>query len=529
MSKKVCILGAGVGGLSAAHELIKKNYEVEVYERNPIPGGQARSDTITLYQPSSGKGHSEYCWHVVGRGYHHLLSILKEIPSVQEGNVSHHLKPMTQFYYARENGHFSVENGNSFVSQGDLIKIYQGIRNAGGEVRMNDLWILVKMWLIANCGCNKRIEDYDNQLWSDVVDGLSNEMKKWIVDSPSIYLGMDIDKLSAELMLHMLKTTTSTDLGDYDFYSFNGPANQVWFRPWVEYLKEQGVKFYFNCEVKNINVINDKISNVQVQHENSNNVTTLFADYYVNGLSIEGFAKCLDTTNEIYLTKQKKLAIYSRQIQTQVLYYFDLPFDIDEPTIVVLPDTPWCLMFRHEGALWNLTKGDLLSVGIGIWSRKGIYHDKIASECTRQELAEEVWAQLRNNPGLLDNMKFEGGSRLRTVKDLPDWNIWFSYTYDYDMSTGQRGIDTWEPKFSNNQGTLALRPEIKDDTISNLLHATAYAKTDANIFCMESAAEAGRRAANFIDKGTTKNDIPRFKSNYLFRIIKWIDSKLYRN
>ena len=42
--KKVLILGGGVAGMSAAHELIERGFDVEVYEKNPIyPGGKARS------------------------------------------------------------------------------------------------------------------------------------------------------------------------------------------------------------------------------------------------------------------------------------------------------------------------------------------------------------------------------------------------------------------------------------------------------------------------------------------------------
>ena len=43
MVKKVAILGGGVAGMSAAHELITRGYEVSVYEFKTIPGGKARS------------------------------------------------------------------------------------------------------------------------------------------------------------------------------------------------------------------------------------------------------------------------------------------------------------------------------------------------------------------------------------------------------------------------------------------------------------------------------------------------------
>jgi uncharacterized protein with NAD-binding domain and iron-sulfur cluster len=43
LAKKVAILGGGVGGLSAALELADRGYQVEVYDRQEVFGGKARS------------------------------------------------------------------------------------------------------------------------------------------------------------------------------------------------------------------------------------------------------------------------------------------------------------------------------------------------------------------------------------------------------------------------------------------------------------------------------------------------------
>ena len=50
VSQKVIILGGGIAGLSAAHELVERSFDVEVYELLPIPGGKARSFPV----PGSG-------------------------------------------------------------------------------------------------------------------------------------------------------------------------------------------------------------------------------------------------------------------------------------------------------------------------------------------------------------------------------------------------------------------------------------------------------------------------------------------
>src|SRR5256885_16004543 len=41
MSMRVAVLGGGVGGLSAAHELIERGFDVSVYERRDVIGGEA--------------------------------------------------------------------------------------------------------------------------------------------------------------------------------------------------------------------------------------------------------------------------------------------------------------------------------------------------------------------------------------------------------------------------------------------------------------------------------------------------------
>ena len=52
MSHHVLILGGGIAGLSAAHELIERGFQVTVLEAGTIPGGKARS----LPFPGTGVG-----------------------------------------------------------------------------------------------------------------------------------------------------------------------------------------------------------------------------------------------------------------------------------------------------------------------------------------------------------------------------------------------------------------------------------------------------------------------------------------
>jgi 15-cis-phytoene desaturase len=50
---KVAIFGAGIAGLTAAHELAERGFQVHVYEKDSTPGGKARSFMLSGNKNSS--------------------------------------------------------------------------------------------------------------------------------------------------------------------------------------------------------------------------------------------------------------------------------------------------------------------------------------------------------------------------------------------------------------------------------------------------------------------------------------------
>src|ERR687891_297022 len=78
---KVAILGGGVAGLTAAHELAERGFEVVVLEARDIPGGKARS----LPVPGSGAGGrsdlpAEHGFRFFPGFYQHLPDTMRRIP-----------------------------------------------------------------------------------------------------------------------------------------------------------------------------------------------------------------------------------------------------------------------------------------------------------------------------------------------------------------------------------------------------------------------------------------------------------------
>src|SRR5690242_2139355 len=79
--KKVVVLGGGVAGMSAAHELIERGFDVSVYEYKGIPGGKARSIPV----PNSGKDGrqdlpGEHGFRFFPGFYKHLPDTMSRIP-----------------------------------------------------------------------------------------------------------------------------------------------------------------------------------------------------------------------------------------------------------------------------------------------------------------------------------------------------------------------------------------------------------------------------------------------------------------
>jgi uncharacterized protein with NAD-binding domain and iron-sulfur cluster len=82
---KVIVLGGGVAGMSAAHELAERDFEVVVYETRAIPGGKARSMPV----PGSGtRGRpdlpAEHGFRFFPGFYRHLPDTMRRIPYGRE-------------------------------------------------------------------------------------------------------------------------------------------------------------------------------------------------------------------------------------------------------------------------------------------------------------------------------------------------------------------------------------------------------------------------------------------------------------
>src|SRR3954462_10505398 len=101
----VAVLGGGVAGLSAAHELAERGFAVTVYEQRDAPGGKARSI------PVAGSGTDgrtdlpgEHGFRFFPGFYRHVPDTMARIPSPAGKTVHDHLVGATRILFAQAGG-----------------------------------------------------------------------------------------------------------------------------------------------------------------------------------------------------------------------------------------------------------------------------------------------------------------------------------------------------------------------------------------------------------------------------------------
>src|SRR3954465_3489608 len=101
MPQTVAILGGGVAGLSAAHELAERGFSVDIYERKPVFGGKARSI------PVAGSGvdgradlPGEHGFRFFPGFYRHVTDTMRRIPYGAHGSTYDNLAVATRMLLA---------------------------------------------------------------------------------------------------------------------------------------------------------------------------------------------------------------------------------------------------------------------------------------------------------------------------------------------------------------------------------------------------------------------------------------------
>lgn len=520
--ESVIIFGAGIAGLSAAHELNQLGYKVSVYEALKEPGGFFRSARSNNNMPS------EYSWHGMGPWYHNTFDLMKNIPLNDKGNLY-------DFALSRpiDFGIFPDDTHARFYEK--------GWRSIPGMFRMN-IWefvkwsyLMLKTWTANHRSTEKYSRLNAAEAWRPLLKSTAYTTWRacfgpWVgSDWSRVCLHTTGDFFRKQLTTRPTHHHRADDDGPAwthgagnGWLLLKGPSSEYWFDPWIAYLQKKGVEFHWQKPLTKIEFDGRKITSTVSGDE------TIVGDSYILAINPFATADILSLTPELEQLEVLRLFKPLTQDGPHTQVSFRVPFSekIQFPrkrVAVVVSDSEFNLTLFAEEQVW-MKEVDLGENVKSLWTGTAcissvpgrIYH-KPVSLCTKEEFREEVKAQILSC-GALDRMIREA-NKGKALQDFSMMEIEVWHEWDFSPE----GIRPYQPKWvTSTTSQHSMPPQITP--LANLFLAGAHTRTQAHVWSIEGAVESGRRAAKAIDPRVAVIDqyIPGW-----VRIISKIDDVFY--
>ncbi|ARE73691.1 FAD-dependent oxidoreductase [Streptomyces sp. Sge12] len=505
--RRVAVLGGGVAGLTAAHELAERGYAVTVYERRAL-GGKARSMDV----PGSARGGrrplpAEHGFRFIPGIYHNLPDTMRRIPFPGNAHgVWDNLVAPREMMFARAAGREDLrapipwpEHSPAVLTPEELRRALTGILQTLVRLPLHESAYFVDRVLVFLTSCDeRRTEVWERTPWWDFVraERMSNEYRR--------ILAVGITRNIVATKAEEASTRTVGTLGEAFVFNLLGrgsdgppdrilnlPTNEAWIDPWEAHLRSLGVEFRIGWTVREVRCADGRVSGVAVEGPDGT-VQTVTADHYVSALPVEHARR----TWSAALRAADPMLGRCDRLQTD--WMTGIQFYLTERAPLVhghlnCIDSPWSLTAIQQAEHWpsrdfpadygDGTAVDCLSVDISEWDRPGILYGKTAKQCTRDEVAREVWAQLKASLN-------DTGKTLLADSKLHSWFL----------DPGVDGLGTPHPTNQDELlihpvGTLHNRPSA-GTRIPNFFLSGDYVAVDIDLATMEGANASARAAVN---------------------------------
>jgi uncharacterized protein with NAD-binding domain and iron-sulfur cluster len=524
----VAVLGGGVAGLSAAHELAERGFDVAVYEQRDAPGGKARS---IPHADSGTDGRQdlpgEHGFRFFPGFYRHLPDTMSRIPAADSrGTVKDHLVGATRILFAQRGGPNEVIAPAHLPESLDDIQVsLRFLKEAATQVGVppQEYAVLAERIVTLLTSCDeRRYEQWENQSWWDytAAERRSAAFQRFLADGLTRTLvaarGREMSARTGGMILIQLLQDLSRVGGRADRV-LDAPTSEVWIDPWVAHLQARGVTIHLSAPVDAIHVQNNRITGATAGGEQ------VTADFYVAALPVEIMRQLASPALRAAEPRLHGLDRLVTRWMNGVLFYLDK----DVPLVnghAIYVDSEWALTSISQKQFWphvdlaqrgdGRTKG-IFSVDVSEWQRPGRRSGKVAMRCSREEIFEEVWGQLTDH---LDDA-LEGANVVDRFLDP-------AIVFPNPTEAGNL-----EPLLVNTAGSWHDRPDAAT-RIPNLFLASDYVRTHTDLATMEAANEAARRAVNGILDATRSDarrcDVYRLEEPRVFAAARALDQAKWR-
>jgi uncharacterized protein with NAD-binding domain and iron-sulfur cluster len=525
--RKVAVLGGGVAGLTAAHELVERGFNVVVYERKAL-GGKARS------MPFRGTGRGgrrdlpgEHGFRFFPGFYQHIPDTMRRIPYPgNENGVFDNLVAAQQTVFSRSNGRPDLILPPFPRSNGDPYELEQTTRAAlyeGTTIPPDESSFFARQFAVfLTSSEERRLGQWEHTSWWDYIraEGKSEEYKRMLA------IGVTRNLVAAKA--EAASTRTIGRMAEQFLYAhprsgsqeapdrlLNGPTNEAWIVPWVRHLRAGGVRFR-RATVESLRLRKGRIASARVRDRRGRR-REVEADWFVCAMPAE---RARRRWSRAILRADPHLA-GMRELVTDWMNGIQFYLDRQLPLVsghLSYVDSPWALTSISQQQFWDdrdLPSGygdgrvrDILSVDISNWQDKGILYGRPAMECSPEEIAREVYAQIQAHVN--DNGREELPSSA-----LLSWHLDPAIRYPRRLQRpGRRRATNDERLLINTVGSWYKRPDATT-AIPNLFLASDYVRTNIDLATMEGANESARAAvAGLMRAAGTSASPPRMYTLY---------------
>lgn len=517
---RVLVLGGGVGGLTAAHELADRGFAVTVVEPKAL-GGKARSIPV----PSTGTGGrgdlpGEHGFRFFPGFYKNIPDTMRRIPSAgRSAGVFEDLVAASQELFTLPQGELwllpSPDANGALEGMRDIVTAL----GVAAAVPANQIEYFVRKLAVFLTSCDeRRLGHWEKVGWAEFTNSahfspayrqvFGEGLTKDLVAAKGSLASTRTVGLMAEAFVYAVMAQGSPTMRAHSGYAaadrlLDGPTSEVWIDPWVAHLRSLGVTFVDGFRASGFTMTGGRVSGVTLQQTDSNGdpvaggaTRTMTADWYVAAMPAEQMTRLVTDAMTAVAPELGRIANLRTDWMNGIQFFLDRPLPVPVKGHVAFLDTPWALTAIEQGVFWRKdiassygdgSVRDILSVDISDFFTPGIVYDRPASQCTPQEIATEVWAQ----------MKRSLNSRQQTMLRDDMLVRWFlDPAIHYPQGPGGPAANR-EPLLINIAGSWADRPEAST-SIPNLMLASDYVRTNIDLATMEGANEAGRAAANAI-------------------------------
>jgi uncharacterized protein with NAD-binding domain and iron-sulfur cluster len=509
----VAVFGAGIAGLTAAHELAERGFEVTVYERRAW-GGKARSTEV----PGSAVGGrkplpGEHGFRQFFGFYQNTVDSLQRIPfqSNAQGAFTN-LVPQPQALFARDGGRrdLALEIGALDPVAYTPYEIFDLVVGLLTQTRLAPdaiAWFASRLVVFFSSCDARRIGQWENVTWTDFTraDRYGEDYRRILVKGFSeMVQASKPSTTSASYPSHVLELFLYNMLGRNSngplIRTLNLPTNEALIDPWLRVLRGLGVHLRNHHELTGLELRGGRITGARVRSRRG--TASIQADWYVCALPVE---RARGLWNPAILAADPQLARMQRldtNWMNGMKFFVRARTPITKGT-VGLVDSPWAISIVAQAQFWPVdfaaTYGDgqahdCLSVIIANWSAPGVLYGKPARECSPDEVARETWEQMKRH---LDDT----GRAVLADDLLLSWDI------DPGMVRRNGRLVSDDPLAVPSAGQWPDRPDITT-AIPNLVLAGDYLKSEWEVGNMETASFNARRAVNAILERAGSRETP---------------------